>query len=174
MRKFWGRQGPLISLLLVVLLLLSPVVGTPALAATTADIAVNATPAYVEITNSPSTYGFGTVAVSTNYSTDTVYFNITNTSSVNIDVAISTNATWAGGNTWTHSDAGTPGSTTAAMSATPGTAAWNIIVKNATPNDLYTNTAATPLSWGLRLAAPTVFDDGVLKTNTVTLTATAS
>lgn len=153
---------------------LSWVSGGIALAATTASVSVNATPAYVTITNSPDNYGFGTVAVSTNYSTAVDYFTITNGSSVNIDVAISTNATWAGGNSWTHSDAGTPGSTTAALYATPNTAAWNIIVKNATPNDLYTNTGSASLPWGLRLVAPTVFDDAVLKTNTVTLTATAN
>ncbi len=147
---------------------------SPVLAATTADVSVNATPAYVSITNTPDNYGFGTVAVSTNYSTSTTYFTITNGSTINIDIAISTNASWAGGNTWTHSDTGTPGAETAALYSTNGTAAWNIIVKNATPNDLFSSTADASPDWGLRLMSPTSFDDGVLKTNTVTLTATPS
>jgi hypothetical protein len=170
MKKYMGSIGVFLVALLV-LLALAP---TPVLAATTAGVAVNATPAYVTISNAPTSYGFGTVEVSTNYSTTTTYFTITNGSSVNIDIAISCNATWAGGNTWTHDDTGTPAGETAALYATPGDASWNIIVKNATPNDLYSNTADATPDWGLRLMAPTSFDDGVLKTNTVTLTATAT
>lgn len=165
-----------LRMLVALAVVLAPILffTTPVYSATTADIAVNATPAYVSITNSPDNYGFGVVATSTNYSTAVGYFTITNASSVNIDIAISCNSSWAGGNTWTHSDAGTPGSTTAALYATANTTAWNIIVKNASPNDLYTNTGTAALQWGLRLMAPTVFDDAVLKTNTVVVTATAS
>ena len=145
-----------------------------AFAATTADISINATPAYVSISNSPSTYGFGVVETSTNYDTATGYFTITNSSTVNIDISISTNATWAGGNTWAHNDSGSPGAEAAAMKASPNDGAFNIIVKNATPNNLYSNEAGASLQWELRLAAPTSFDDGVLKTNTVTLTASVT
>ncbi len=175
MKKFLKRQGPLVSLLLAVMLLVMPLVmATPVLAETTQDVAVNATPEYVTITNSPSTYGFGTVAVSTNYSTAQNYFTITNGSTVNIDVAISTNSTWTGGDPWTHSDTNTPSAMTAAMSATPGTAAWNVIVKNAAPQDLFSATADASPDWGLRLASPTSYTDGIIKENTITLTATAS
>lgn len=174
MRRFLEHLAVFTTLLLLVgaVFAVGPGVGV-ASAATSAGVAVNATPAYVTISNSPDNYGFGVVSTSTNYSTAIDYFTITNGSTVNINVAISCNATWAGGNTWTHSDTGTPGSTTAALYATPGTTAWNIIVKNASPQDLYNNTGSASLDWGLRLCAPTVFDDGVLKTNTVTVTATA-
>lgn len=166
MRTAW------ISLLLVVVLVVAAVsVPTVVLAATSDTVAINATPSFITISNSPNNYGFGSVVVSTNTSTAQNYFTITNGSSVNIDIAISANATWAGGNTWTHSDAGTPGSTTAALYADDDTGDFTIIVKNATPNDLYTNTADASPDWGLRLLSPTVYDDGVLKTTTVTLTA---
>lgn len=171
MRKWLGRVAVLTTALLLVVFLLS---GGTVLAATTATVTVNATPAYVQINVSPTTYGFGAVEVSTNYSSAQDAFTIGNGSSINIDIAISCNATWAGGNDWTHSDAGTPGSTTAALYADPDAGTWHIIVKNATPNDIYTNTGTASLPFGLRLRAPTVFDDAVLKTNTVTLTASAS
>lgn len=158
--------------LMVLVLLLIPVGGVGA--ATTADVAVNATPSYITISNSPDNYGFGTVSTSTNYSTAQNYFTITNGSTVNIDIAISCNATWAGGVTWTHDDSGTPSADTAALYSTPDTAAWNITVKNGSPNDLYSNEASASIDWGLRLMSPTSFGDGVLKTNTTTLTATAT
>lgn len=162
----------LIGILLALVLVLMPISGVGA--ATTQDVSVNATPAYVTISNTPDNYGFGTVAVSTNTSTAQGYFNITNSSTVNIDIAISCNATWAGGNTWTHSDTGTPGSTTAALYCSQDDSGFDIIVKNGTPNDLISNTALDNIEWELRLCSPTVYDDGVLKTNTVTLTATAT
>ncbi len=161
--------------IVVVLLLMVAGPGIGALAATTADVSVNATPAYIAISNSPSTYSFGTVEVSTNYSSATGYFTITNSSTVAIDIVISTNSTWLGGNDWAHDDSGTPGAETAAMSASLNSDAFNITVKNGTPNDLVTSlSSGTPQDWELRLAAPTSFDDGVLKTNTVTLTASSS
>ena len=169
MKKF------LVSLVLMLALLavmLGPAL--PVFTATAANVSINATPSYVSISNSPNNYGFGTIAVSTNTSTAINYFTITNGSSVNINIAIGCNSTWAGGVTWTHSDTGTPGANTAALYATPNTAAWNIIVKNAAQQNLYSATATATLYWGIRLMAPTSFGDGVLKTNTVTLTATAS
>jgi len=173
MKRFIKRLVALVPIVVVLVLLV--VLASPVSALTTADVAVNATPSYVTITNAPDNYGFGTVLVSTNTSTAVGYFTITNGSSVAIDIAISCNATWAGGNGWTHSDTGTPASTTAALYSTPNTVAWNIIVKNATPNNLVAGLAAsTNQAWGLRLMSPTVYDDGVLKTNTVTLTATAT
>lgn len=172
MRKEWIRRLFGNLCVATVLALLFAVPDTPVFAATTQDVVVNATPAYVSISNAPATYGFGTVVVSTNYSSTQNYFTITDSSTVNIDVAVSCNATWLGGNGWTHSDAGTPGSTTAAMSADPNTGAWNILVKNGSPVDLFNDVTGNQ-NWGIRLAAPTAFDDGVIKTNTVTLTATA-
>ena len=166
---------------IVTVLTLLALVAAPAgavFAATTADVAVNATPAYVSITCNKTAegYGFGTVAVSTNYTTATGYFGITNSSSVitNQTIAV-TGATWTGGVTWTHSDTGIPASDTVALFASKGTGVFDVIVKNAAPNNIATNQAATTdYAFELRLSAPTVFTDGVLKTNTVRITATAA
>lgn len=170
MRRFIPNVALGVILALFVMLI-APVT---VFAATTQDVAVNATPAYVSISNSPDNYSFGVVKVSTNYSTGICYFNVTNGSTVATDVSISCDATWAGGVTWAHDDTGTPGSDTAALYASDGDGTFNVIVKNGTPNDIVNNKAAsTNWDWELRLMAPTVFTDGVLKTTTVTLTATA-
>ena len=170
MRKHLDLMALLTTLVLLVGIFLGT---TVAYAATSAGVSVNATPAYVTITNSPNTYSFGVVNTSSNYSTAVGYFTITNGSTVNIDVAISCNATWTGGVAWTHSDTLTPGADTAGLASTPNTTIWNVIVKNAAPQKVYTNTGSASLLWGLRLLTPTSFSDGVIKTNTVTLTATS-
>jgi hypothetical protein len=172
MKYFWG--GILSLLLTVVLLLGGVVMASPAFAATTATVTVNATPTYVSVVNTPGGYPFGVVAISTNYSTTQGYFNITNGSSVNISIAISCNATWGGGAGWTHSDTGTPGVSTAALYCSSNTGLFNTIVKNGTPNNLVSDTGASNILWELRLRSPTEFGDAVLKSNTITLTATAS
>jgi len=171
MRRFIKKLVAMVPILVVLVLLV--VLASPVSAATTADVAVNATPSFVSITNSPDNYGFGTVVAGSNVSTAQAYFTMVDGSSVNIDVAISCNATWAGGVTWTHDDTGTPGVDTAALKASPNTGAYDIIVKNGTPVNLVANNSGN-VTWELRLYAPTSFGDGVLKTNTVTLTATAT
>ena len=169
------RLGPLVSLITVVMLFLF-VATPPVFAATTADVTVNATPAYVSISVSPIYYGFGTVAVSANYSTSQGYFTVTNGSSVLTNCTVGTNATtWAGGITWTHSDTGTPGVDTAALYASANTGGFDIIVKYSSPNNLVTNQSATTnWQWELRLMSPTELNDGVLKAIKVRLTASAS
>ena len=171
MKKWIGRL-----VLIVLLALLSMLVPAQVFAQTTVDVTVNATPAYVGITVSPTGYGFGTVGVSTTPSTTTSYFTIANTSSVVTNQTISvTTATWAGGVTWTHSDTATPGVDTVGLKANKGGTwgAGDVIVKYNTPNKLAENQAATTdYSFGLKMWAPTEFGDGVLKTVTVRVIAT--
>lgn len=147
-----------------------------ALALTTADITVNATPAYVEISCNVSTYNFGTVAASSTTDTpSTSYLGITDSSTVQTDQTISvTGATWTGGNPWTHDDLATPGAMTVGLKSNRGGAwgAGDVIVKNAAPDYIYENNAAgNDYAFGLRLLAPTSYTDGVEKTNTVRITA---
>ena len=162
-----------LGILVALLLVLVPVslVG----AATTADVTVSATPQFVSVSVSPTSYGFGSVATSANYSTSTGYFTITNGSSVQTDQTIAVvNSTWVGGIAWTHSDTGTPDADTAALYSSKNTGAWNIIVKNASPNYIAENQAATTnYQFELRLCTPTSFSDGVLKSNVVRVTAVA-
>jgi hypothetical protein len=164
------------NLIIVLTLALLGVLASPALAfaATTATVAVNATPAFVTISCNPTSYSFGVVNTSTNYSTTTGYFTITNGSTVTTDVTIACNATWAGGTGWTHSDAGTAGADTVALYSSKNTGAWNIIVKNASPNKISASqSAGGTFQWELRIVTPTSYSDGVIKTNTVTLTSVA-
>lgn len=153
------------------------VMAGPALAATTADITVTATPNYVAITCNQSTYDFAGVDAGVDENTTTSWATIDNTSSVQTDQTISvTTATWAGGVTWTHSDTATAGSDQAGLKANKG-GTWgvgDVIIKNSSPNYIAENQAATTdYSFGIKLIAPTAFTDGVQKSITVRVTAVA-
>lgn len=169
MRKY------ILSILIAFTLILTLV--TPAFAATTADVTVTATPAYIAITDNQSSYDFGVVAASATPYTPEDWCLITNTSTVQTDITIAvTSDTWAGGVTWDHSDTCTIGTDTAGMKANrDGT--WgvgDIIVKYASPNYIYENCAAlTDFAYGLKLWAPDAFTDGVEKSITVRVSAAA-
>ena len=164
----------LVSLALALMLVLS--FSMPVFAQSTTDVTVTATPSYLSITVSPTTYDFGVIATSATPSTTTTYFTITNSSSVATDNTIAvTTATWSGGVTWTHSDTATAGADTAGMKANKG-GTWgtgDVIVKYASPEILAASqTANTDWSFGLQLLAPTSFSDGVQKSIIVRVTAT--
>ena len=165
----------LLVAMLLALALMAP--GVLALAATTADVTVTATPAFVGISVSPTSQAYGVIASSARPSTITTYFTITNSSTVQTDQTISvTTTTWSGGVTWAHSETATPGADTAGLKANKG-GTWgtgDVIVKNGTPNDIATDQAATTnYQFGLKLWAPTSFGDGVEKSITVRVTAAA-
>ena len=165
----------ILSIILALMVLLVPAV--PAFAATTADVTVTATPAYVAIADNQTSYDFGVVAVSTTPSTSTDWCGITNTSTVQTDITISvTGATWSGGVTWTHSDTCTPGADTAGLKTNRG-GTWgvsDIIIKNAAPEYIYENCPAlTDFDYGIKLWTPTSYTDGVEKENTVRVSAAA-
>ena len=165
----------ILSIILALMVLLVPAV--PAFAATTADVEVTATPAFVAIADNQTEYDFGVVATSTTPYTSENWSGITNTSTVQTDITISvTGATWSGGVTWTHSDTCTPGADTAGLKANRG-GTWgvsDIIIKNAAPNYIYENCPAlTDFDYGLKLWAPTSFTDGVEKSITVRVSAAA-
>lgn len=152
-----------------------------ALALTTADVSVNATPSYISISIAVDnqTYSFGTVATSATPSTGTSYFPVTNLSTVITNQSIKvTSATWTGGTGWTHDDTATAGADTVGLTANKG-GAWgvgDVIVKAAAAfnNIAASQAVTTDYSFGLKLYAPTSFSDGTLKTNTVRITATAA
>ena len=165
----------LLSLALALMMVLVSVV--PVFAATTADITVTATPEYIAISCDQPSYDFGVVATSSTPYTTTSWATIDNTSTVQTDQTISvTTATWSGGVTWTHSDTATAGANTAGLKSNKG-GTWgvgDVIVKNASPNYIAENQAATTdYSFGLKLIAPTSFTDGVQKSITVRVSAVA-
>lgn len=163
-----------LSLFLALLMVVG--LAVPIVAATTADVTVTATFAFVGITDNATSYDFGVVAASstTNMTAGVAQVAITNSSTVQTDMTISvTGATWTGGVAWTHSDTATAGADTVGMRAgkNGGTVA-DVIVKNASPNFIYENCpASTNFTYGLQLLAPTSGTDGVEKTNTLRVTA---
>jgi len=168
----------IIGILIALLLVLIPTGNVFAL--TTADVTVNATPAFISISVAPTGYAFNTgtpVETSSTYNTTTSYFTITNGSTVQTDQTISvTTSSWSGGVTWTHSDTCTPGVDTAGLKANrEGTWGTNdVIVKYTTPLYIYENCPAnTNYSFGLSLPTPTEFTDGVLKSIVTRVTAAA-
>ncbi len=147
----------------------------PAMAATTADVTVSATPNFVGIAVDIGVQNFAGVDAGVDEQTITTYFTIDNTSSVQTDQTIAvTTTTWAGGVTWAHSETATGGADTAGLKANKG-GTWgvgDVIVRNGTPLYIAENQAAnTDYSFGLKLIAPTSFGDGVQKTITVRITA---
>lgn len=167
----------ILSLFATLALMLLFLVPTPVAADTYADVAVNATPAYISITVAPAGYNFGTLATSSTTNTTDDYFTMTNSSTIATNITISvTGATWTGGTAWTHAEDGVPGADTVGLNSTTEAGGWGtgVIVKNAAPLTLQTNLAAiTNLKFGLSIRAPTSFSDGVEKQNTVRLTAAA-
>ena len=171
MKKWIGRLVPI-----VLLALLSMLVPAQVFASTNADVTVNATPEYISIAVNITDYDFAGVAPSTWTNTTTSHFGITNTSTVTTDNTIKVLAsTWVGGNPWTHSDDGVPGSNIVALKSNKG-GTWgtgDVIVAYTTPLVLASSQAAmTDWAFGLALGAPTEFSDGAQKGNCVRITAT--
>ncbi len=150
------------------------VMGEGVLAQTTADVTVNATPAYVSITSNVSSYNFGIVAASSTTNTSTSYFGITNASTVQTDQTIRNTGNWTGGPGWTHNDSGSPGDNATAIKANKA-GVWgvgDIIVRFASPNFISENQGAGgSYAFGLGLWAPTVMYDGAEKSITIRITA---
>lgn len=173
LKRLWGKLAGGFTLLTVLSFFL--LWASPALAATTADVTVTASPSYISIAATNTTYDFGAVIESSVTNTATAYFPIVNSCSVQSDQTISAvTGNWTGGTEWIHSDTATAGIVTAGLSANQE-GAWgvgDIIVKNAAPNFIAENQAATTnYSFGLQLYAPTVFHDGAQKTMVVRISA---
>jgi hypothetical protein len=175
LRRLWKKLAGGFTLLTVLSFFLWSV--TPALAATTADVTVTALPSFISITATNTTYDFGVVTEGSVTNTTTAYFPIVNLCSVQSDQTIAAvTGNWTGGTEWIHSDTATAGVVTAGLSANQE-GVWgvgDIIVKNADPNYIAENQAATTnYSFGLQLYAPTTFHDGTQKTMVVRITAVA-
>lgn len=149
-------------------------------AAVTQDVAVNATPAFVTISNTPSTYGFGTVAANATANTTNGYFAITNASTVRTDISIEADNWTSAGSAWTY---GNPGADTAnldASSANGGTGGstgagdFDISVPAYSTALLCDNlTVAGNVTWELQLDAPSSITHGDFQSNTVTVSVVA-
>jgi ABC-type proline/glycine betaine transport system substrate-binding protein len=161
----------LIAILLAVALTVIPV--SSALAATTADVTVTATPGWVSITVNPTSHDFGVVLAGATPDTTATGFTITNDSTVNMDVDIQCTSVWSpttGSNSWTYAD--TPDEDTGSLNfSTTGGAPWTFI-PSATTASLASDvgTAVDP-TFDLQLEAPTSFTHVDEQECTITLTA---
>lgn len=149
-----------------------------ALAQTSQDVLVTATPSFMGISNSPGTWPIGTVSANSTPNTGIDHFTITNTSSANISISI--NCTdWSGGPGWNY---GAPGVDTANLTASSGNSTgggsggaglYDIDVPVGLPALLI---KAVPPgvnpNWELQLNAPSEITFGDVQTTTVTITAT--
>ena len=149
-----------------------------ALAQTSQDVTVTATPSFISISNSSGTWPIGTVSANSTPNTGTGHFTITNTSSEAIDISI--NCTdWTGGPGWTY---GAPAADTANLTASSGDSTgggssgaglYDIDVPVGTGALLIDAVAvAVDPTWELQLNAPTSFTFGDEQTTIVTITAT--
>jgi hypothetical protein len=151
-----------------------------ALAATTADVTVTATPSFIGITNSPGTYDFGQISAGATENTTNGYFTITNGSSVAMDISIKCNG-WSGTTSWTYGSSAENTGQLAASSANGGAGGssgagdFDKTVLNGSDTLLCdaVGTSTNP-TWELQLQAPSSFTHGDEQTTTVTVTATAN
>jgi hypothetical protein len=157
-----------VLLVSVILIMIAPLA---AMAATTADVVITATPTYIAMTNTPATWAVGIIAASSATATaNGTYFTANNTGSVasNITLLVTT-TNWTGGVGWIHSNTNTTAADTVGLGY--GTGATDTNILKTTASNLSTNLpAATTVGWGMKLYAPTSFGDGVQKTVTVRLT----
>ena len=124
------------------------------------------------ISNSPGSYAFGTLDANSNYPTGLTHFEVENNSGYDVKITIR-GSDMTGGVTWALSNNATPGTDIYGLKAGLDGESYSITV-NKTDNILIGNlTDSSSQSWGLELWSPTSFSDGVQKSGTVTLTATA-
>jgi hypothetical protein len=164
----------LIALLLAVALTVIPV--GSALAASTQDVTITATPTFISITNDSATgnnYNFGVVAESGTPGTGETYFTITNDSTVDIDIDIQCDGWEGGSDDWAY--ASPIGADQGYLDASDGAGGYDILVQDGTDTELFDTVATTTdPQWGLELNAPSSFTFGNTQQTTVTLTASAA
>jgi len=161
---------------LVVALMLGALVipGGIALADTTQNVTINATPSFISISNSPSTFSFGMVAAGANNTTEnstTGWFALTDTSTVNVTTTIKVSANWT---SWAW---GSPAPDTAYLVASDGDGAYDIAVPDqpAAATTLHASASiGEDWTWEIGLEAPTEFTTGSIEECTILLTGAPS
>ncbi len=138
----------------------------------TVELRIDYNPAAVNITNTPNTYGFGSLATGTITETGLAYFMIINNGTATVNISIQGDNLTGSSFPWTLSDDATNGVDTYGLKA--GISSYNVIVKSTGFNPLISNLAASASeTWGLELLAPSSYSgsDGP-NSGTVTLSAT--
>ena len=121
-----------------------------------------------DISNTPSEWLLGTISANSIHQQD---FTVTNNGENPVNITIS-GSNMTGGIPWTLSPTAEPDTDTYGLIAGLDGGSFDIIV-NGNGIPLVENlSSGNTTHWGLQLLAPTSFADGVLKSGTVTLTAT--
>lgn len=187
-----------IVLTVMLAMLLAVLFSVPVWGATSQDVTVTADPAYIAISNTPSTWTLNGITGDSTIAIDTVYysnplgdtttpsttvvdgecrFTITDTSDVNIDLTV-TMSNFAGGDAnMSNSDTGANGATTyGAYSWYSGLLyASKVITKTTGSSVLYTSVTpgGADIKWGTEVETQTdAWTGGSSSTSTLTITAT--
>ena len=179
-------------ILVTILLALSMIasMAIPALAATTQDVTVTATPTYIALTNDDADWVIGAVVINTKYwwTTDgnapapepfeaaDMIATITNTGSVSEDVDVKA-AAFTGGVGWALSADDTPAADEVAVyAAITGCANEAAMIRLTVADQELKDAlaAAGTVKWCMKLLTASAFGDGVAKSGTITLTASAA
>lgn len=148
-----------------------------ALADTTQDVTVSASPTFIAIANTPGTFNFGVVAASCTNVTEnstTSHFAVTDTSTVNVTTTIIMQANWTGGTGWGW---GSPGEDSAYLVASNGTGAYDIAIPDVgySPATIFTTTSiGEDWDWEIGLQGPTSFTFGDEQECTIRLSGSAT
>ena len=156
----------LLAILLALALIVVPV--GSALAGDTAGVTVTATPSFLGIENSPSTWPIGTVTADTDEETGEGNFTLTNVSNVAIDTTIGCTV-WSGTQSWAY---GLAAEDQGQLSFGTGGGYNTVVPAGSTVTFVDDIAAYATQGWGLKLDTPSSFTHGYVQTTTVTITAT--
>jgi len=173
------KRTIIVAIAMSLLLAMFPVV--PALAATTADVTVTATPgSFVGISCDQTVYDFGDISANSTPNTGTGWATITNSSSVSINITIGCDG-WSGTTAWTY---GANATDTAQLKASAtfggtggssGAGQYDVTIPSGSTIALCNGVAVgNNPAWEMELEAPSSFTHGYEQTTHVTLTAAAS
>ena len=187
-----------IAICLILALALVGLFATPTFGATSQDVTVTATPEYIAISNSPSTWTLNGITGSGVIAVDTVYyanplgdtttpsatvvdgecrFTITNSSTVAIDLTVNCGNFTGGDANMTNSDTGANGATSyGGYSWYSGMTYSGKVIMKSTGSDVMRDglAALTDVKWGAEIETQTnAWGGGSSSTATMTISATA-
>lgn len=138
----------------------------------TVELRIDYTPAVTSITNTPNTYGFGSLAAGSTSETGLAYFMVSNDGTTTVNISIQGDNLTGSSFPWALSDDASTDVDTYGLKA--GISSYNVIVKSTGFSLLISGLAASANeTWGLQLLAPSSYSgsDGPNSGN-VTLSAT--
>ena len=142
---------------------------------TGASIQYVASGTLLSVTNSPGSYGYGTINETSTSNTGLTHFTLENDGTVPAHVTVHGDDWTGASTTWTLSDTATPGDSVHGLKTGLEGGSYSVIVKKTAPyNTLKSDLAVGGnQGWGLQLLAPTIIPSAAEVSGTITLTAVA-